>query len=132
MKQVTIIVPSGNVNLSSITGSFEILTRANAYWQKLGHKPMMEVCIAGPIKELKSNAGFFSLHPVNIEEIKSTDLVIIPSLTYDYDNVIKENPRLINWIREQYKMGAEIATICTGAFLLAATGLLDGKTCSTH
>ncbi len=37
MKQVTILVPEGNVNLSSITGSFEILTRANGYWQKTGN-----------------------------------------------------------------------------------------------
>jgi transcriptional regulator GlxA family with amidase domain len=39
---------------------------------------------------------------------------------------------MIDWIREQYKYGAEIASICTGTFLLAATGLLDGKTASTH
>lgn len=132
MQQVTIIVPKGNVNLSSITGSFEILTRANAYWQKMGNKPFMEVRIAGYVPELKLGVGFFSVHPANLKQIKKTDIVIIPSVSYDYDNVIKENKELINWIREQYKNGAEIASICTGAFLLAATGLLDGKTCSTH
>jgi len=132
MKQVIILIPKGNVNLSSITGSFEILSRANGYWQKLGHKPLMEIRIAGLVKELKSNAGFFSIYPVNIREIKKSDLVIIPSLSYDYDNVLKENAGLIEWILEQYKSGAEIASICTGAFLLAATGLLKGKTCSTH
>ncbi len=128
--QVTIIIPKGSVNLSSITGSFEILTRANAYWQRIGNKSIMEIKIAGFVKEL--NAGFFTLHPVNIKNIKKNDLVIIPSLSYDYDNVIKDNKELIEWISDQYKTGAEIATICTGAFLLAATGLLEGKTCSTH
>jgi transcriptional regulator GlxA family with amidase domain len=39
---------------------------------------------------------------------------------------------LIDWIEQQYKKGAEVASICTGAFLLASSGLLDGKTCSTH
>jgi transcriptional regulator GlxA family with amidase domain len=39
---------------------------------------------------------------------------------------------LIEWIEKQYKYGAEIASICTGAFLLASSGLLDGKICSTH
>ena len=102
------------------------------YWQKMGNKPMMEIRIAGFVTELKLDTGFFSIHPVNIKEIKKTDLLIIPSLSHDYDNVIKDNAELINWIREQYKTGAEIASICTGAFLLAATGLLDGKTCSTH
>src|ERR1700730_14925765 len=107
MKQVTIVVPKGNVNLSSITGSFEILTRANEYWRKMGNKPMFEIHIAGFVTELKLGVGFFSVHPVNIKEIKKSDLVIIPSLSYDYDNVIKENAGLITWIREQYKTGAE-------------------------
>ena len=132
MKQVTIVVPNGNANLSSISGSFEILSRANEYWKKLGNKPMMEIRIAGFVTELKWGVGFFSVYPIDIKEIEKTDLLIIPSLSYDYDNVIKNNKELISWIREQYKNGAEIASICTGAFLLAATGLLEGKTCSTH
>jgi transcriptional regulator GlxA family with amidase domain len=131
MKQVTIIAPQGKANLSSIAGSFEILNRANAHWRRMGNKPMMEICIAGFITELKLDAGFFSIHPVDITEIKRTDLLIIPSVSYD-DNLIKENAALINWIKEQYKNGAEIATMCSGAFLLAATGLLEGKACSTH
>jgi len=132
MKQVTIVVPKGYANLSSIAGSFQILTRANEYWQKLGNKPTMEVCIAGFVTELKLDGGFFSIHPVDIKKIKKTDLVIIPSLSHEYDQVIKENTALISWIRKQYQNGAEIASICTGAFLLAATGLLEGKACSTH
>ncbi|MES2734421.1 MAG: helix-turn-helix domain-containing protein [Bacteroidota bacterium] len=131
MKQVTIVVPKGNTNLSSITGSFEILTRANEYWQKMGHKSRIEIRIAGFVTELKLDAGFFSIHPVNIEEIKKTDLLIIPSVSYD-DKLIKENAALISWIKDQYKHGTEIASMCSGAFLLAATGLLEGKSCSTH
>ena len=132
MMHVTIVVPKGEANLSSITGSFEILTRANDYWKKIGNKSMMEVCIAGFMTELKMDAGFFSVHPVNIREVKKTNLVIIPSLSHDYDNIIRNNKELIDWVREQYKNGAEIASICTGAFLVAATGLLEGKSCSTH
>ncbi len=132
MKQVTIVVPKGNINLSSITGSFQILIRANEYWQSIGNKPKMEIRIAGFETEVKLDAGFFSVHPVNIKKIKRTDLLIIPSVSHDYNNVIKYNKELVNWIREQYETGTEMASICTGAFLLAATGLLEGKTCSTH
>src|SRR5205809_1513960 len=132
MKHVTIVVPKGYVNLSSITGSFEILSRANDFWRKMGNKPMMDIRIAGFVTELELNAGLFSIHPLDIREIKKTDLLIIPSIGHEYDNVLKENTALIDWIRGQYKHGAEIASICTGAFLLAATGLLEGKTCSTH
>lgn len=132
MKQVTILVPDGDVNLSSLTGSLEILTQANVYWQKMGNKPMLDIQIAGLVPELTVDAGFFSVNPVNLKEIKKTDLLIIPSINSHYDQLINANRELIDWIKEQYKGGAEIASICTGAFLLAATGLLNGKTCSTH
>lgn len=131
MKQVTIIVPNGKVTLSSVTGSFEILRSANAHWQRQGNKPMMEISIAGFMPELKLDAGFFSIHPVNINDIQKTNLILIPATVYD-ENLFKENEELLSWIKEQYKNGAEIATMCSGAFLLASTGLLDGKTCSTH
>jgi transcriptional regulator GlxA family with amidase domain len=116
--------------MSSIAGSFEILTRANQYWQKMGSNSQMEIQVAGYAIERKPR--FFSVHPAEIQDIKITDLIIIPSLSHDYETVIKKNRELIVWIRDQYKNGAEIASICTGAFLLAATGLLEGKTCSTH
>ena len=132
MKQVIIVVPNGNAHLSSLAGSFEILTRANVYWQKAGNKPKFEVKLAGPLSESKSDVGLFSVHPVNIKSIKKADLVIIPSLSNGYEKAIEINEELITWIKQQYKSGAEIASICTGAFLLAATGLLEGKTCSTH
>lgn len=132
MKQVIIVVPKGAVVLSSITGSYEILTRANGLWQKAGNKPKMEVRIGSFEKELSLDAGFFSVNPVSLKNIKKCDLVIIPSLGHDYENVLREDVKLIDWIRDQYKGGAEVASICTGAFLLAATGLLDGRACSTH
>lgn len=132
MKQVIIVVPTGNLNLSSITGSFEILTRANMLWQNMGHPSRIEVRLAAFVSDLKYEAGLFSIHPISIHKIQKADLVIIPSLAHDYDNILRDNQELIAWTKEQYKNGAEIATICTGAFLLAATGLLDGKSCSTH
>jgi transcriptional regulator GlxA family with amidase domain len=132
MKQVVIVVPEGDANLSSITGSYQILTRANEHWRRMGNKPVMEVRIAGFVKELTLDAGYVSIRPINILEVEKTDLLIIPSVNYDYDNVIAKNAALIEWIREQYKTGTEVASICTGAFLLGATGLLEGKTCSTH
>ncbi len=132
MKQVIIVIPEGYANLSSITGSFEILTRANDYWQRMGNKPMLQVRLAGFVTELKLDVGFFSIHPEDINAIKKTDLIIIPSLSHEYDRMLKENKELIHWIKDQYQAGAEVASICTGAFLLAATGLLEGKNCSTH
>jgi len=77
--------------------------------------------------------GLFAVKPhTHISNISKTNLIIIPSLNHNYQKAVKGNQPMIEWIREQYKSGAEIATICTGAFLLASAGLLDGKICSTH
>ena len=134
MKQVTILVPAGETNLSSVMGTLEILNGANDHWQRLGNGPGIEVRIAAVLSELKQHDRFYSLHPIDISEIKKHDLVIIPSVKHPggYDQLISNNKTLIEWLRAQYRNDAEIASICTGTFLLAATGLLEGKICSTH
>jgi transcriptional regulator GlxA family with amidase domain len=132
MKQVTIVVPECDVNVNSIGGAHEILTRANAYWQKIGNNSMLNVQIAGFVSELKAQDNYLAVHPVDIRNIKKSDLVIIPSIWPDYVQAVKENQLLIDWIGKQYKSGAEVASMCSGTFLLAATGLLDGKICSVH
>src|SRR5690606_2181206 len=68
----------------------------------------------------------------NLSEITKTDLIIIPSLNHNFEQAMKENQLFVDWITKQYKNGAEVASICTGAFLLASSGLLDGKSCSTN
>src|SRR5690606_33544414 len=61
-----------------------------------------------------------------------TDLVFIPALFGDMQNAVAANKSLLPWIIAQYEKGAEVASLCVGAFLLASTGLLNGKKCSTH
>lgn len=129
--QITILVPNGNANLNSIAGPYEILNKANRYWQERGKKSVMDIKVAGFVPEVKLSTGIFSIHPVAIKTIKKTDLIIIPATGYN-DKLVKDNKELINWVRDQYKSGTEVATICSGAFLLAATGLLEGRSCSTH
>ncbi len=132
LKNVTIIVPKGNSNLSSISGSYEIFNRANSIWKNKKNKAIFDVKIASFEKHIPLQNGYFTIHPTDVRSIKKSDLIILPSVAYDYEKAIKENQELIQWLSDQHKKGAEIASICTGAFLLAATGLLDGKTCSTH
>jgi transcriptional regulator GlxA family with amidase domain len=132
MKHLTIVVPEGKINLSSIIGSFKIFSRANEHWQSLGNQPRFTIQVAGFVKELSLYDGLFSIHPADLHQIKKTDLIIIPSINKDYDSVIKKNTALAAWIKDQFKNGAEVASICTGAFLLAAAGVVTGKACSTH
>jgi transcriptional regulator GlxA family with amidase domain len=134
MKHLTILVPEGKENnLSSIVGPYKIFTKANGLWKEKTGKNLFKIELAGISKEVDFYDGLFCVRPqTDISSIKKTDLIIIPSLNHNYKNAIKGNELLVDWIEEQYKLGAEIASICTGAFLLASTGLLDEKTCSTH
>jgi len=133
VKHLTILVPDGENNLSSIVGAYKIFTRANEYWKKTGKKELFKIELAGISKKVDFYSGLFTVNPhTHISTISKTDLIIIPSLNHNYQKTVKQNQSLIQWIEKQYKQGAEIASICTGAFLLASSGLLDGKTCSTH
>lgn len=133
MKHLTILVPEGQSNLSSIVGSYKIFNRANEYWKSTKKKQLFKIEVAGISKQVEFYNGLFTVNPqTDISSIEKTNLVIIPSLNHDYDNAVKGNQAMIEWISRQYKKGAEIASICTGAFMLASTGLLDGKSCSTH
>jgi transcriptional regulator GlxA family with amidase domain len=133
MKHLTILVPDGQNNLSSIVGTYKIFTRANEYWKKTGNRELFKIELAGISKNVEFYNGLFTVRPhTNISAINKTHLIIIPSLNYNYQKTVKENKLLIDWMEKQYKHGAEIASICTGAFLLASSGLLDGKSCSTH
>lgn len=133
MKHLTIIVPDGENNLSSIVGAYKIFKRANAYWKETGRKELFTVQLAGISKEVNFYEGLFTVTPnTHISAITKTHLIIIPSLNHNYQNAVRGNELLIDWMVKQYKDGAEIASICTGAFMLASSGLLDGKSCSTH
>ncbi len=133
MKQLTILVPDGENNLSSIVGTYKIFSRANAYWKKNKRKDLFTIQLAGMSKKVNFYDGLFTVNPhTYVSAIKKTDLIIIPSLNHNYLKTVKLNEAVITWLEQQYKNGAAIASICTGAFLLAAAGLLDGKRCSTH
>lgn len=59
-------------------------------------------------------------------------MIIIPAIKGTFKKPDKENLLLIDWIGQQYGNGAALASMCTGVYLLASTGLLDNKTCSIH
>jgi transcriptional regulator GlxA family with amidase domain len=133
MKHVTIIVHHAQTNLSTIVGIHEVFLKANQYWRKKGMREPLQIQLAGTVKKVEFAGGLFSVRPqCHISSIKKTDLIIIPAVSSTFEETDKTNMYWLDWIKKQYKEGAEIASICSGAFLLAFTGLLDGKHCSTH
>jgi transcriptional regulator GlxA family with amidase domain len=132
MKTVSILIPEGAV-LPSIADPRYMFTAVNEFLNAAGKPALFKVQLVGLSKEVKFNSGLFSIHTdLLLDEVKKTDLVIIPALSGDLKNSLHINREFIPWITQQYQQGAEVASLCIGAFMLASTGLLNGKKCSTH
>tara|TARA_R110002020_G_scaffold330225_1_gene545914 strand:+ start:1447 stop:2421 length:975 start_codon:yes stop_codon:yes gene_type:complete len=133
MKHLSIIVPNGQNNLSSIVGPYKIFTRANDYFESKGNSRQFQIELIGTEEKVDFYQGVFTVNPhKKVHEISKTNLIIIPSLNHNYLEAINGNQEMISWLSSQFKSGTEIASVCTGAFLLASTGMLNGKSCSTH
>lgn len=132
MKHVAILIPNEAV-LASIVDARTIFTGANDFLQAMGRQPAFNVQMVGLTKEVKVHGGMFSVHPdVLLGELQKSDMVIIPAISGDLENAVKVNQEFVPWIINQYHNGAEIASLCIGSFVLASTGLLNGKECSSH
>jgi transcriptional regulator GlxA family with amidase domain len=132
MKHVAILIPNEAV-LASIVDARTIFTGANDFLQSMGRQPVFDVHMVGLAGEVKVHGGMFSVHPdVLLSELQKSDIVIIPAISGDLDNAVKVNQDFVPWIINQYRNGAEIVSLCIGSFILASTGLLNGKECSSH
>ncbi len=133
MHHLSILVPDGDINLSSVIGSYKIFKGANRYLQSLGKSDIFDIQLVGLTGHSDLYEGRFSIRPdVRIRDVQKTNLIIVPAISHDFSTVIAQNRELSKWLLLQYQKGAEIATLCTGAFLLAPTGLLDERKWSTH
>ena len=132
MKHITLIATPG-VNLGSIDNPARAFHAVNAFLQSRGEAPLFTVQIAGMKPEIKVDNGRYTIHPdVEIVAIRHTDLIVVPAFDGDIQQNIESAGPFLPWMVHQYKEGAEIASLCVGAFLVAATGLLNGRSCSTH
>lgn len=132
MKKVSILVPESAV-MEAVADPRYLFTAANQFLEASGQPPLFEVELVGLTKEVKFLGGLYSVRVDKLlDDVKKTDLILIPALFGDMKTAVALNNDAIPWIVQQYHKGAEVASLCVGAFLLASTGLLDGKKCSTH
>ena len=132
MKNVTILVPETAV-IEAVADPRYMFTAVNEFIKSQGKPALFNVQLVGLSREVKLADGIFSIHTdATLKNAQKPDLIIIPAVSGNLENAIKLNKDFIPWIVIQYKNGAEVASLCLGAFILASTGLLNGKTCSTH
>lgn len=134
MKKISILALH-NTLATTVLGPMDVFFQAGQLWNFINGLPLtpyFEVEIisydGNPVKCL--NAVYLQPHRA-IDAVDTTDLIIIPSIS-DIEKSLKYNTEILDWLKHHHKNGARIASICTGAFLLAETGLLDGKSATTH
>ncbi len=133
MKHVSILIPEGDCSITNIEGTHQILCRANDYLEEDNKAPEFIVHLVGQKRETRIKKGLFTIRPeALLEEVSHTDLIIIPAVHGDMKQVLIDNQQMLHWIIEQYHKGAAVASLCIGSFVLAGTGLIDGKSCATH
>lgn len=132
MIHISILVPETAVPQAIVDPRY-MFTAVNSFLTGAGREPLFDVKMVGLTREVLLNDGLFTVRPdAIISEVAKTDLIFVPAISGDIDIALEKNQAFIPWIVDQYKHGAEVASLCIGAFLLAHTGLLNGKTCSTH
>jgi transcriptional regulator GlxA family with amidase domain len=133
MKHVSIVIPQGDALVNSVLRVFNILNWVNEYLAGNSRRPLFDLHLVGMAPRTDLYGGMISVMPdLTLANAPSSDLIIIPAVAGDISIGLKGNAPFIPWMKEQYKMGAEIVSLCTGAFLLAATGLMDGSKQTTH
>jgi transcriptional regulator GlxA family with amidase domain len=133
MKRVCFLLPDAAIKPTSLFSAIEVLDAANWFYNEKGKPSFYDLEIVGVNRKqvelysrITGNKVFHDYTQMN------PDIIIIPGLQEDRYYSGKENRAVLKWICDRYKSGSEVMSLCTGAFFLAATGLLNGKECSTH
>jgi transcriptional regulator GlxA family with amidase domain len=100
-----------------------------AFYEAKALGALYEILYCAPTADVPSaqGLGLSGLEP--LPEVRPGDRVIVPGYPIGTGRV---PPTLVTWLRRAHRSGAELCSVCTGAFALGEAGALDGRTCTTH
>lgn len=111
-------------------GPYEVFSTANRILKRLNQSTFFSVqLVAESNAAIETRGGFIATPNASIDQLKQYNLlIVVGGMHLD----AQKNPRLIEWIKQQATSAHIVASVCTGAFLLAEAGLLSHKTVTTH
>ncbi len=132
MKKISLLIHE-DVYPSSVAGAIDLFAGANWCLQQFGKSPAFKLeLVSEKVKNIQLNDSAQFICYATIEEVRQTDLIIIPGFNGEPKSILKKNAALVNWIKEMNNSGSEVASLCVGSFFLAEAGLLNGKIATSH
>ncbi len=131
IKVVFAVLPK--VHLIDLSGPVQVFYEANQF----GASFSLEYCGLQEGREIPSQQGlsFSSLPAFGHVQLSKDDYLFIPGIEFSSireGELKKGYNEFFEWLHQQYNAGVNICTICSGTFVLAASKMLDQKTCTTH
>jgi len=125
-KQRFVVVVFDGVSLGIMSFAFGVFDMAKHH----GVLPDLDLrVVSGEPDAALSGGGLACPVPYDLDAVRTADLVIIPNWRDPEENPPRD---LLDALREAHANGARLAGLCSGAFVLAAAGLLDGRPATTH
>ncbi|RZJ72861.1 helix-turn-helix domain-containing protein [Flavobacterium sp.] len=117
--------------LLSVAAMLDVFQTVNRFYEEANLEPFFEINL---LHSHDRNLSAYSDCKVSVPNPDDTfDIILIPAFKPEaMPMLLSQNLDWIPWLQHQYAKGANLASFCTGAFLLASTGLLDGKPATTH
>lgn len=136
------ILMADQCSSTSVAASLEFFETANVLYhyttQKGAHSeqpssPLFNIETASMDGRQVACTGGLRLTPdKHVADVRSPQLIIVPGFMFNILGVLTSLSEMIQWLRQQHQQGCYIASMCTGSFVTAQAGLLDGRHATTH
>jgi transcriptional regulator GlxA family with amidase domain len=120
------------VEALDFAGPYEVFTTASRVWRRQhpdGPLPFEVSCVSPDGQPVTARAGLRVFADHGLHDAGPCDLLIVPGGVVE---ALLGNKALLAWVKQQAAEADTVASVCTGAFVLAAAGLLDGLPVTTH
>ncbi len=118
------------VQLLDIAGPMQVFASANERAAERGLATPYAARVVAPFGQISATAGLtFATEPLPARDVVVDTLIVAGGQGV---MLAADDAQLVDWVRERAAAARRVASVCTGAFLLGAAGLLDGRRAVTH